>query len=261
MDLKTTPENYLTENGFEDILGFEGSYKINRLGMVWSCCYKKVMKVQQEESGYLYVRLKRQDGTNHKGRIHRLLGIQYIENPDNLPEIDHIDRNKKNNDLSNLRWADRFIQANNKKTNVANMTEEEQETRKLRIRERARIWAEKNRRELGMKPKITFETEEDRQAHYRNKSKEAYKRRLEEMTPEEKQEYHEKRIQIGKKSRAKRISNMSEEELKNFRQQAIQRTKKHKENQDKDKARAYNAERQRNRRKRLKEEKEAEGSV
>jgi hypothetical protein len=37
--------------------------------------------------------------------FHRVLAIQYIPNPDNLKEVDHVDRNKLNNKLTNLRWV------------------------------------------------------------------------------------------------------------------------------------------------------------
>ena len=37
--------------------------------------------------------------------IHRLIGLHYIPNPNNYPYIDHIDRNKLNNSLDNLRWV------------------------------------------------------------------------------------------------------------------------------------------------------------
>ncbi len=46
--------------------------------------------------------------------VHRLVAQHYIPNPDNLPEVDHIDRNTLNNDISNLRWVDRTIQNRNK---------------------------------------------------------------------------------------------------------------------------------------------------
>ena len=38
-------------------------------------------------------------------KVHRLVAIHYIANPDNKSEVDHIDRNKSNNHVSNLRWA------------------------------------------------------------------------------------------------------------------------------------------------------------
>lgn len=47
------------------------------------------------------------DGVKSKLLVHRLVAQAFIPNPDNLPEVDHIDNNTQNNCVSNLRWCDR----------------------------------------------------------------------------------------------------------------------------------------------------------
>jgi hypothetical protein len=95
----------------EDILGFEGLYQINRQGEVWSCKYKKMMKTKTER-GYIHIELCKDKKRFHT-RIHRLLALQYIPNPEKKTDVDHIDRNRSNNDLSNLRWATHRENGNN----------------------------------------------------------------------------------------------------------------------------------------------------
>ena len=56
--------------------------------------------------GYEIVHLSR-NGENKHRPIHRLVAAAFIDNPDNLPEVNHIDGDKLNNCVSNLEWVSR----------------------------------------------------------------------------------------------------------------------------------------------------------
>ena len=47
-------------------------------------------------------------------RLHRILARHFIPNPNNLPEVDHVDRNPSNNSIDNLRWVSRSENARNR---------------------------------------------------------------------------------------------------------------------------------------------------
>jgi hypothetical protein len=93
-----------------DIVGYEGLYKINKNGDVWNCKSNSFLKTHFDKDGYKIVSLK------GGKKLHRLLGINFIPNPNNYPLIDHIDRNKINNNLENLRWTTKKINCLNRKT-------------------------------------------------------------------------------------------------------------------------------------------------
>ena len=104
---------FLLDNEFENIKGYEDLYKINKKGEIWSCYCKKIMKPFINEDNYYYVSLRDINKKKHNCRIHRLLGLQYIPNPENKNCIDHIDRNRQNNNLENLRWYSNKENCNN----------------------------------------------------------------------------------------------------------------------------------------------------
>lgn len=106
---------------FVDIIGYEGLYRINRNGDIWSCKSNRLMKHSLNNQGYHCVCFYKEKNTKIYS-IHRLLGIHFIPNPDNLPEIDHIDRNPLNNNLENLRWVSKSTNQQNKGRYAKNKT-------------------------------------------------------------------------------------------------------------------------------------------
>ena len=98
----------------KDIKGYEGLYAITSCGRVWSYRSKKFLKNRDNGHGYKQVGLWH----NNKQKIfyvHRLVAEAYISNPNNLLEVDHIDRNLSHNWVNNLRWVDYIDNGRNKR--------------------------------------------------------------------------------------------------------------------------------------------------
>ncbi len=93
----------MSEMEFKSIEGFP-EYRIYQDGHVYSCRSKKVLKPNITRNGYKQVSLC-QNGGQYIKRIHRLVAEHFIDNPENKPQVDHIDRNKTNNMYWNLRWV------------------------------------------------------------------------------------------------------------------------------------------------------------
>lgn len=96
---------------WKDIEGYEGLYQVSNFGRIKSLkdnhgnTREKILKLWKEKDGYLQVFLCK----NGKGKtctVHRLVANAFIENPNNLPMINHKDENKTNNCVENLEWCD-----------------------------------------------------------------------------------------------------------------------------------------------------------
>ena len=86
---------------WKEIEGFE-NYQVSSWGRVRSA--NGILKPYRNKKGYLKVGLSK-DGKCHKKRVNRLVAMAFIDNPNDLPFVDHIDGNKENNSITNLRWV------------------------------------------------------------------------------------------------------------------------------------------------------------
>lgn len=108
------------EERWKDIKGYNGFYKISSYGRIMNTgIYRdgrryspKVLIPNTDIHGYKYVSLYK-NGKMKSVKVHRLVAEAFIPNPENKPCIDHIDTNRSNNNVDNLKWVTYHENANN----------------------------------------------------------------------------------------------------------------------------------------------------
>ena len=97
MALRYAPEYW------KDIEGFP-NYQMSNLGNVWSKKTNRILKPYKTNRGYLTVGFWL-DGKKKRLSIHRLVAQAFLTNPQNFPEVNHINGYKRDNSLNNLEWV------------------------------------------------------------------------------------------------------------------------------------------------------------
>lgn len=103
---------------WKSVIGYEGLYEVSNMGRVKSLernivkgrgglckIEERILKSGKDKDGYPQVVLCK-EGKRKTCKIHRLVATAFIDNPNNLPQINHIDEIKTNNCVDNLEWCD-----------------------------------------------------------------------------------------------------------------------------------------------------------
>jgi hypothetical protein len=102
---------------WKDVKSFEGTYQVSNLGRVKRIdnskirnkryCGEYYFKGMDNGCGYLRIKLTK-NNISKRYMLHRLIAEAFIPNPQNKPQVNHIDGNKQNNSISNLEWVTRL---------------------------------------------------------------------------------------------------------------------------------------------------------
>ena len=88
------------------------NYEINKNGEIRNIKTGRIIKPYLQQ-GYYRVSLIKEKNVKKSEAVHRLIAITFIPNEENKPIIDHINQNKIDNNVSNLRWSTYKENANN----------------------------------------------------------------------------------------------------------------------------------------------------
>ena len=124
---------------WKPVVGYEGLYECSNMGNVRSLNYRRTNTIKNlslslNKNGYVQVNLWK----NYKGKVlvvHRLVAEAFLPNPDNKPEIDHINTIKTDNTV----WFNEDGSINYDKTNLRWVTKKENMNNPLTIKDLSKI--------------------------------------------------------------------------------------------------------------------------
>lgn len=92
------------EEIWKDIQDYESTYQVSNFGNIKGC---NGLRKPDNSNGYSKLTLHL-NSEKRKFYAHRLVAIHFIPNPNNLPQVNHIDGDKFNNHVDNLEWVSRI---------------------------------------------------------------------------------------------------------------------------------------------------------
>lgn len=104
---------------WKDCKHYEGLYQVSSEGRFWSVRLQKYIKPFVKDNGYLAIGLINKYGKRVKEYVHRIVALTFIPNPNNYPDVNHIDEVKSNNRVDNLEWISHKDNCNYGNRNIA----------------------------------------------------------------------------------------------------------------------------------------------
>jgi len=90
---------------WKDIQDYEGRYQVSSFGRVKNIKTNTIITGSSDHGYYsIHVRPSKKS-KQRRLRVNRLVAVAFVPNPENKPEVNHIDGNTKNNNINNLEWV------------------------------------------------------------------------------------------------------------------------------------------------------------
>ncbi|MBQ0088583.1 MAG: HNH endonuclease [Prevotellaceae bacterium] len=89
---------------WRDVVGYEGLYQVSNKGDVRNAVTHKILKQAIDKYGYCKVGLFK-NKKQKEGKVHRLVAMAFIPNPENKPCINHLNTKRNDNRVENLEWC------------------------------------------------------------------------------------------------------------------------------------------------------------
>lgn len=89
---------------WKDVSFLDGKYEASNLGRIRNSKTKQVLKLSPSKRGYLVFSCTI-NGKHKLVNVHKCVATEFIPNPNNLPQVNHIDGNKLNACVDNLEWV------------------------------------------------------------------------------------------------------------------------------------------------------------
>ena len=165
----------MTEEIWRPVVGYEGLYEVSNTGRVRSLdryvrrnYFKKgrILKLN-DRRGYLFVELCLNNKTKNFS-VHRLVAQAFIPNPDNLPQVNHIDEDKLNNRVENLEWCDSKYNSNygTRKDRARNTAIKNGYWSGLSEEEYHKKWYQENKEKISEQKKEYYQENKDKLKEY-----------------------------------------------------------------------------------------------